>query len=333
MDRYSLRHLSRQKIDRGLRAISARDRQTTADLLAYLAEAEVQRIYDDHGYSSMLTYCMGELRYSEDTALRRIGVARAARRFPAIYPAIADGRLNLTAVLLIKPHLRPENAVELLSAIANRTKREIERLIAERWPQALALERVGKMKVVPIAPGLYEIRVVVRQTTLDGLNRSRELMSHANPSGDMDVVLDRLARSGNAQMEKRKFAATENPRRTRSGASDGHIENSLPTRSRASDSRHLPAEVRRAVYLRDGGQCIFVDARGRRCESRHQLEYDHIVPVARGGTSTVGNLRLLCRAHNHIAAIATFGLAFMGHKIEEARAGRAVSPTSAGITG
>ena len=314
MDRYSLRHVSKQNLDRALRAIAVRDRQTTADLLAHLAEAEAKRVYADHGYSSMLTYCMAELRLSEDAALRRIGVARAARRFPAIFPAIADGRLNLTSVLLIKPHLRPENATELLAAIASRTKREIEKLIVERWPQALALERVGRMKVVPIAPGLYEIRVVIRQTTLDGLNRSRDLMSHANPGGDMDVVLDRLARSGNARFEKRKFAATEHPRATRPAT---------------TDTRSIPAEVRRAVYARDGGQCSFIDARGRRCESRHQLEYDHVVPLARGGTSTVGNVRTLCRAHNQIAAIDAFGLAFMGHKIEQARADRAAGPSRA----
>ena len=310
MERYSLRHLSKQTLDRNLRAIATRDRQTTADLLAHLAEAEARKVYAGHGYSSMLTYCMGELGYSEDAALRRIGVARAARRFPAIFPAIAEGRLNLTAVLLIKPHLRPENSAELLAAITHRTKREIEKLIAERWPQALALERVGRMKVVPLAPGLYEIRVVVRQSTLEGLNHATDLMSHANPNRDMDVVLDRLARVGITQLEKHKFATTAHPR---------------PARPAAPDSRHIPAEVRRAVHARDGGQCTFVDARGRRCASRHQLEYDHIVPVARGGTSTLGNLRKLCRAHNQIAAIDTFGLAFMGHRIEQAQSEQARS--------
>ena len=314
MDRYSLRHRSKQEIDCALRAISAHDRQTTADLLAHLGEAEAKRVYGDHGYSSMLTYCMGELRYSEDAALRRIGVARAARRFPEIFPAIADGRLNLTAVLLIKPHLRPENAVELLAMISNRTKREIERQIAERWPQALALERVGRMKVIPIAPGLAEIRVVVRNTTVEGLTRARDLMSHSNPTGDMDVVLDRLARVGVAQLEKKKFATTDHPGPARSGASEG---------------RHIPAEVRRAVYARGGGRCCFIDARGRRCGETHQLEYDHIVPVAQGGKSTVDNVRTLCRAHNHLAAISVFGLAFMGNKIEEARAGRAAGPSRA----
>ena len=314
MDRYSLRHRSKQEIDRGLRAISAHDRQTTAALLAHLAEGEAKKVYSDHGCSSMLTYCMGELRYSEDAALRRIGVARAARRFPGIFPAIADGRLNLTAVLLIKPHLRPENAAELLAMIAHRTKREIEGLIAARWPQALALERVGRMKVIPIAPGLSEIRVVVRNSTLAGLNRARDLMSHANPTGDMDAVLDRLARLGVDQLEKQKFATTDHPR---------------PARSGASDSRRIPAEVRRAVYARDGGQCSFIDARGRRCPSRHQLEFDHVVPVARGGKSTVDNVRMLCRAHNHLAAIDVFGLAFIGHKVEEARAGRTAEPSRA----
>ncbi|MGE0527914.1 MAG: HNH endonuclease, partial [Bdellovibrionales bacterium] len=36
---------------------------------------------------------------------------------------------------------------------------------------------------------------------------------------------------------------------------------------------------------------------GRRCESSHQLEADHIVPRALGGRDDISNLRCLCRSH------------------------------------
>ena len=61
--------------------------------------------------------------------------ARAARRFPAIFPELAEGRLNLTAVLPLAPHLTPENADELLAAAVHKTKPGIELLLAERFPK------------------------------------------------------------------------------------------------------------------------------------------------------------------------------------------------------
>ena len=72
-----------------------------------------------------------------------------------------------------------------------------------------------------------------------------------------------------------------------------------------------PAEVRRAVWKRDGGRCTYVSPDGVRCGSRWQLEPDHIEPVALGGTSRVEDLTLRCRPHNLLRAEQVFGRAFM----------------------
>jgi len=55
--------------------------------------------------------------------------------YPAILDALAEGRLHLTAVVLLAKHLRPENAAELLAAPEFKTTFEIKMLIAERFPQ------------------------------------------------------------------------------------------------------------------------------------------------------------------------------------------------------
>jgi hypothetical protein len=313
MKSYSLGHLSDQAVIQALAALVASDRLTTAALLAHLGEAEARRLHRQSGASSMFEYCVSELGLSEASAYRRIQVARVCRKFPQLHDAIADGRLNLTAVLLLRPHLRAENVEDLIQAAAHRRKAEIEHVIAERYGAELAPELVGQAKFKEIAPGILEMRVMMRTATVAKLRHVQDLMSHRNPSRNMEVVLDRMADLTIAQLEKQKFATTDHPR---------------PARPTAPDSRHIPAEVRRAVYARDGGQCTFIDARGRRCGSRHQLELDHIVPVARGGKSTVENLRLLCRGHNHLAAMSVYGLAFMGHRIDEARAGRAAAEPS-----
>src|SRR5262249_42235523 len=87
---------------------------------------------------------------------------------------------------------------------------------------------------------------------------------------------------------------------------------------------YIPADVNRTVRERDQHQCTFVSETGRRCSARTFLELDHIEPVARGGKSTVENLRLRCRAHNQHEAESAFGTDFMSNKREQARQAAAV---------
>ena len=75
--------------------------------------------------------------------------------------------------------------------------------------------------------------------------------------------------------------------------------------------RRIPKAVRDRVYTRDEGRCTFVGADGRRCGSTWDLEIDHVVPVARGGDDSPGNLRLLCRGHNIEQAEREFGTTLM----------------------
>ncbi len=53
----------------------------------------------------------------------------------------------------------------------------------------------------------------------------------------------------------------------------------------------ISSDVRREVWRRDGGKCV-------RCGSRERLEYDHIVPVSKGGSNTARNIELLCENCN-----------------------------------
>jgi len=86
-------------------------------------------------------------------------------------------------------------------------------------------------------------------------------------------------------------------RRTAAGTKPGGAATSTP-KPRAA-GRAIPAVVRRQVWQRDGGRCSYLDRRtGRRCNSRHRIEIDHILPYALGGGADPLNLRLLCRAHH-----------------------------------
>jgi hypothetical protein len=93
----------------------------------------------------------------------------------------------------------------------------------------------------------------------------------------------------------------------------------IPRASRAdARSRYVPRDVLREVYARDGGQCSYVSADGRRCPARGFLEVHHHEAFARGGEATFDNLRLACRAHNFWLAERELGRAFVQGKLRRA---------------
>jgi hypothetical protein len=64
-----------------------------------------------------------------------------------------------------------------------------------------------------------------------------------------------------------------------------------PTEEIKYDRIRIPEEVRIEVWRRDQGRCV-------RCGSRENLEYDHIVPISKGGSNTARNIELLCQNCN-----------------------------------
>ena len=53
----------------------------------------------------------------------------------------------------------------------------------------------------------------------------------------------------------------------------------------------IPADIANAVWNRDGGRCCI-------CGSKIELEFDHIIPLSKGGATSFRNLQLLCKKCN-----------------------------------
>ena len=137
--------------------------------------------------------------------------------------------------------------------------------------------------VSPLSPDRYKLQLTISGDLLEKLRMARDLLSHAVRPGDEAAILERALDSLLTELLKKKFAATDRPR---------------PGRPGSFDSRHVPAEVKRTVYRRDGGRCTFVAANGRRCEERALLQFHHVDPYAHGGPPTVSNIVLRCGPHN-----------------------------------
>ncbi|MGZ3785525.1 MAG: HNH endonuclease [Bdellovibrio sp.] len=81
-------------------------------------------------------------------------------------------------------------------------------------------------------------------------------------------------------------------------------------RSTCVRSRYISQETKSRVYARSNGQCEFVGVDGHRCESRHQLEFDHVIPWSHGGTNATNNIQILCKVHNLYRVKDTHGFWF-----------------------
>ena len=382
MERYARSHLANQTLLQYAATHLGQERGSTAELLADLAEIDERKLYRPAGYESMYEYCVGELHLSEQAAYRRILAARTARRFPAIFGALADGRLHLTAVVLLAPHLRGATADELLAAATHQSKAAIERLLAARFPRpdmvswvapvpmsppaqgtALQAEPVAvqlssaivavvptalagrgteppaapaeaqlspaivagqhalepasappapvgpRSRVQPLAPQRFGVQFTMSQSEYDDLCYAQAPLGHQVPAGDVAPVFARALKALIPQLERQKFAATPKPRPGR--------------RASRADTRHIPAEVKRAVWERDGAQCTFVSQTGHWCTARTRLEFDHVQEFARGGQATVSGIRLRCRAQ--FEAERTFGTEFMRSKRLAAAEARAAA--------
>jgi hypothetical protein len=168
------------------RGLVGRSNRLLASLLGHLAEVEARGVYRTRACSSLYTYCVYELRFSEDEAFRRVSAARLIRRFPVLLDAIAAGELHLTGLLMLGPHLTTENLAEVLARAKHRTKKEIGRLVRMLDPLPDVPSRIDPlgpepMQLVPAAPTWSQF--------VGSINPTRELAPGDRPlDWTVDIV-------------------------------------------------------------------------------------------------------------------------------------------------
>ena len=160
--------------------------------------------------------------------------------------------------------------------------------------------------IAPLGLARYEIRFTASAETRDKLRRAQEQLRHAVPSGDPAEIFDRALTSLLEELARTRIATVRSSSNERRG------------RAATAGSRHIPARVRRTVWLRDGGQCAFVARGGRRCSTRAFLEFHHVKPYGVRGEATDGNIELRCRSHNAYEAELFYGP--MRDRVNERRA-------------
>jgi hypothetical protein len=398
----TLKELHNEALLNKLHQLVHAERRVTAELLRVLSEVDHRMLYAERGYSSLFAYCVEMLNMSEPSIGVRIHAARCCRRFPRLLDMLHDGRLHLSAILLLAPHAKKENFEQLVEMACNKSKRQLQQALADLDPKPEVPSSIRKLpesqqragsasqpSAEPVAtcpsasaepstssapagcrpaaandaapalplqptspvaapaasatpsaparmPGVpsasapeplgnnrYKIQFTASQQLKDKLEQAGELLQHRINRADMPAILEHALDRLIAEENKRQHGATDKPRQPRqpqrtdcgacataaddSAASTGNLSKASSDKEPRLASRHIPHHVKREVHARDQGQCTFVSPDGHRCSERGGLQYHHEIPFAKGGESTVGNLRILCRVHNALLARHDYG--------------------------
>jgi hypothetical protein len=217
-------HLTDAQLLESTRRLAACERTATAALVAHLAEVDARRLAVAAGHS-LFTYCRRELLLSEDAACTRITAVRVVRSFPAVLAMLADGRLNLSTVRVLAPHLTVENHGELIAEAEGKSKRSVEELMARRFPQDVktSIRRVAQPQEAPPPPAAAgAVSLALRVPPEGGSGAAEPTPQPAEPPGGAapppplagkravtpmaeDVFLIRLA-AGRAMVERLRHA-------------------------------------------------------------------------------------------------------------------------------
>jgi HNH endonuclease len=307
--------------------IVAQDRKLTLRLLVNLHEIERNKFYLELGYGSMFDYCTQHLKYPESSAARRMRAARCLADYPHLAPLLESGEVNPTTLAAVSKYIVPDNADAVIEAIKGKSTREVERFIAALQPLStippdrthfMVVPNVGCAKsttsagsnelssagqsspdtTVVVDRQMLQFKRLVRseftaeEETMQKLDRIRSLASHrlamnASLGQLIDFMADYfLKREDPIQRQKRR---------------EERVGNTKAPTAASDNARQIPAAVRDQVFARDQ-RCTYVGPDGKRCNSTHVLQVDHINPVARRGAAVIGNLRLLCAEHNRLEA-------------------------------
>jgi hypothetical protein len=341
-------HVSDDELLHRLSSLLGDSRRTEADLVAHIGEVDERRLYAREAFPSIFAYCMEALHLSEAEAVLRIGAARTAREHPVILEMLSDGRLHLSGISKLAPHLSREDGPELLARAAYRSKRQILELVAEiaprpdapavmrklperkNVPMALQLQptpntpTMSVTPAVPIAPDTLPrpdevTSSVASPSTIEPLAPARYKVQFTASAELRDKLesLKKLMHGDLAEVIERAVTETlQRMRKRRYGLTKAR--QSVPTLDVVTEStRYIPAALRRAVYVRDEGRCRYTDDGGRRCSERDGLEYHHRNPHGLGGECSLRNVCLMCHPHNQYLADLVYGRTKMAEHRKE----------------
>ena len=324
-----------------LRTLVRAERNASAEVILALVEFHRERLWAAVGYNCLFSFLHRELGYSKGAASYRNAAVELVAKYPQVVDALRDGRLCLSVITELAHVATAANIGDVLPRFFGLSKLEAKMLVAELAPKthvprrevitsvaSVGMEEVHPVNLVqPIAQNLFQpevepmtsrelrMHITVSVDFYKKLEAAKNALSHKYPhassetilSEGLDLVLKDHAKRKGLVEKPRKQART-----TKKKSPPSVTPMATNSTSPSGSNDHIPAAVRRTVWIRDGGKCQYPIESGDICGSERRTQLDHFpVPRARGGPSTAENLRLVCRGHNLEAAKQIYGAAWM----------------------
>jgi len=319
------------------------ERKLNIEILHHLAEVDLRKLYLATGYSSLFEYAVKELSYSESAAYRRISAMRLLKDIPEVEEKIVTGSINLSVAAQVQTFFKAEKKqnisydknkkLDLLSSVEYKSTRVVEQKLASINPELRVLE-----KVRAISENESELKLVIDDELKNKLQELKLFLSHVNSNMTYRDLISYLADLGLKKFSTRKFLPESkinsgSDSRSDLSSSSGFASTAAATSTTADAAtstaklqpscisqlqappapevnkvatRYISAAVRNKIWQRDNGCCTYIDPiTKRKCNSRYQIQIDHIMPFALGGNNSEANLRLLCAGHNRYRNFST----------------------------
>ncbi|MCH2533060.1 MAG: HNH endonuclease [Bdellovibrionales bacterium] len=288
------------------------ERVILVEILHHLLMINDKKLYLQMGFKSLFDFCTKELGYSESAAYRRIQAMKLLKEVPEVKQKVLSGGVNLTHLAQVQKVATVERKqnnnviskaqkIKLLEKVENKTTRQSETILREFSPLS-AIKNDSKRVINNTQT---EIKFIADQELLNKIEELKNLLSHKHVNPNMNELLHTLTDLALCEVRRRKkiMNKEESKRPKRNHNKITSAPKKPCGKLKYRNQRYIHPTVKNEVWFRDGGCCSYRDPQTKRkCESKFQLEFDHIKPVAIGGDSDINNLRLLCREHNQYMA-------------------------------
>jgi len=147
-----MKNISKLSSDNLLKKFSvvvSREREVIVDVIIHLSEIAKRKLHAREGFSNIHAYLQKTFLYSGGATYRRMQAVKLSARFPEVLAYLSQGKLNLTSICLIEPHVTFSNGKRIIEQVLGKTKQEIEVFLADTF-QVKPKQMQDKMRQLPV---------------------------------------------------------------------------------------------------------------------------------------------------------------------------------------
>ena len=271
------------------------DQEAQVETVLHLIAVSRRRLYAKLGYSSIFTYAVEALGFSEPAAAQRVHAMRLTQAVPVAEEKLKSGELSLSSAASVQRFIRKEEKVsqrvldpqekeKIISEVSGKSARETERILLRFASDPEP--HLFKEKSVPLTATRTQLTFLADEALMADVERIRELKGNLSLEeifkSALSLQLDRIdpaRKVSKIQSEQSTHTSDENPKAVEQKL-EAPIQDKRPVTGpfspAAPASRYIPASLLRALYQRSGGRSEYTDQKpGKRCGSRFRLEVEH----------------------------------------------------------